>query len=426
MTPHSFIAGTVQYMPPEQVDGVRDDPRIDVYSLGAALYQMLAGHDYLNFDRRKIPAAAATNIHLIKTAVPLPPSAHNAAIPPWLDEIILSALAKERAERYDSIDDFLETLTRAQDEERERRVEFSAPAQIAEQIESPTEFVEPRTESREELASPESLRAPITPTRRPSRAVWAGGIVVMIGIVILFVGGIGTARLLTENNAAGKVAAISESQITQEATLVPITTATTTATATLSSVTLPIRTFTASPTQRGTITQTRTTTRASSPTTAAPGATDLSGFRDPGTTFILTEAYIVLGSGAFAFDLKSDSGFKYSAPKITLENQSGKRLSNNEFHFAKFEIPSFSWGSVGGLTSEEYYFADIRGGGSRCMLLTRNITIKLPPAKSLCYTLDSNGTIYILKVSTVWQRADGKIQQIGPDSGELYFSWGPD
>ncbi|MBI3742314.1 MAG: serine/threonine protein kinase, partial [Chloroflexi bacterium] len=35
MTPHSFIAGTVQYMPPEQVDGVRDDPRIDVYSLGA-------------------------------------------------------------------------------------------------------------------------------------------------------------------------------------------------------------------------------------------------------------------------------------------------------------------------------------------------------------------------------------------------------
>ena len=38
-TPAGFVAGTLPYMSPEQTDGVRDDPRVDIYALGAVLYR---------------------------------------------------------------------------------------------------------------------------------------------------------------------------------------------------------------------------------------------------------------------------------------------------------------------------------------------------------------------------------------------------
>jgi eukaryotic-like serine/threonine-protein kinase len=61
-TPAGFIAGTLPYMSPEQTEGVRDDPRVDVYALGAVLYRMLTGRAYLDFDPRETPAAQARNV----------------------------------------------------------------------------------------------------------------------------------------------------------------------------------------------------------------------------------------------------------------------------------------------------------------------------------------------------------------------------
>lgn len=113
-TPRSFIAGTVFYMSPEQVEGVRDDARIDVYALGAVLYQMLAGRYYLDFDLRAIPVATANNVNRIKTRNPQPPSTHNPSISPRLDRIVLTALSKERQRRYATIVQLSDALQREQ------------------------------------------------------------------------------------------------------------------------------------------------------------------------------------------------------------------------------------------------------------------------------------------------------------------------
>jgi Tol biopolymer transport system component len=102
MTPAGFVAGTLPYMSPEQADGVREDPRVDVYALGAVLYRMLTGRTYLDFDQRETPGAQADNVLRIRNAQPDPPSAHNSRIPAWLEEAIMKALSKRPEERYGS------------------------------------------------------------------------------------------------------------------------------------------------------------------------------------------------------------------------------------------------------------------------------------------------------------------------------------
>jgi uncharacterized protein YraI len=111
-TPAGFAAGTVPYMSPEQADGVRDDPRVDVYALGAVLYRMLTGRPYLDFDTRETPAAQARNVGRIQTEAPVPPSTYNRHVAAWLDAVVLKALAKQPAERYSSAAALGEALCR--------------------------------------------------------------------------------------------------------------------------------------------------------------------------------------------------------------------------------------------------------------------------------------------------------------------------
>ncbi len=101
-TPAGFVAGTLPYMSPEQAEGVRDDPRMDLYSLGAVLYRMLTGKTYLSFDLRETPGAQADNVLRIRNDPPTPPRAHEPSIPIWLNDIVLKALNKECSERFDS------------------------------------------------------------------------------------------------------------------------------------------------------------------------------------------------------------------------------------------------------------------------------------------------------------------------------------
>jgi tRNA A-37 threonylcarbamoyl transferase component Bud32/streptogramin lyase len=94
--------GTVRYMAPEQLEGVRDDPRIDVYAVGALLYEMLAGRPYLDFEEATTPAAQMRNMQRIQSTPPAPLRALNPSVPEDVARAVVRALRKAPAERFGS------------------------------------------------------------------------------------------------------------------------------------------------------------------------------------------------------------------------------------------------------------------------------------------------------------------------------------
>ena len=87
------LVGTVAYLPPEQALGRASDPRSDLYSLGAVIYEMLTGQPPFAGD----DAVAIISRHL--NAAPLSPSRHNERVPAPLDRLVERLLAKRPDER---------------------------------------------------------------------------------------------------------------------------------------------------------------------------------------------------------------------------------------------------------------------------------------------------------------------------------------
>lgn len=96
LTQTGTSVGTPEYMSPEQGQGLRVDGRSDIYSLGIVLYQMVTG---------RVPFQAHTPVATLYQVVhqpPPPPRQINPRIPPYLENIIMRALAKEPENRFQS------------------------------------------------------------------------------------------------------------------------------------------------------------------------------------------------------------------------------------------------------------------------------------------------------------------------------------
>jgi serine/threonine-protein kinase len=106
LTQSGVVAGTPQYMAPEQARGESVDHRADLFSLGSVLYAMCTGRS---------PFRAETTVAVLKRVcddTPRPIREVNATIPEWLAAIVARLHAKDPADRFQSAAEVAEVLGR--------------------------------------------------------------------------------------------------------------------------------------------------------------------------------------------------------------------------------------------------------------------------------------------------------------------------
>jgi eukaryotic-like serine/threonine-protein kinase len=102
----SSVLGTPTYLSPEQAQGLSVDERSDLYSLGVVLYELLAGRPPFTGDSPVAIAYKQVN------ETPPPPSSLNPEVAPALDAVVMKALAKNPANRYQTAEEFTADLER--------------------------------------------------------------------------------------------------------------------------------------------------------------------------------------------------------------------------------------------------------------------------------------------------------------------------
>jgi serine/threonine protein kinase len=105
LTSTGMTLGSLNYMPPEQVRGESADSRSDIYSFGVSLYELLTGKLPFQGDSQYSLMTA----HLNET--PPAPITIRGDLPTGLNEIIMMAIAKDPANRFQSADAFRAALS---------------------------------------------------------------------------------------------------------------------------------------------------------------------------------------------------------------------------------------------------------------------------------------------------------------------------
>ena len=133
LTMSGAIVGTPAYMSPEQAQGEPADHRSDLYSLAVVFYQLVTGHT---------PYEADTPIAVIVKQInnPLPsPSEYIPDLPETVERLFFKALAKDPANRYDSMEAFNQAIEKV-------LAGKEAPAEPAQPKPAPAEPAPPEPE----------------------------------------------------------------------------------------------------------------------------------------------------------------------------------------------------------------------------------------------------------------------------------------
>jgi protein phosphatase len=97
------IPGTPSYMAPELIAGGEASWRTDLYAAGVTLYQLLT---------RKYPYGEIEPFQHPKFGEPVPPSRYRTDIPAWLENVLLKAVARDPANRFETAEEFRLALER--------------------------------------------------------------------------------------------------------------------------------------------------------------------------------------------------------------------------------------------------------------------------------------------------------------------------
>jgi serine/threonine-protein kinase len=107
LTQIGLMVGNLKYIPPEQIKGTGDlDARSDLYAVGMVLYEMLCGRPA--FDCQSLYELMAAQV----VQMPSPPDEVNAAVPKELSAVVLKALVKDPAGRYQTAAEFDQALVK--------------------------------------------------------------------------------------------------------------------------------------------------------------------------------------------------------------------------------------------------------------------------------------------------------------------------
>lgn len=104
LTIPGMVLGTLQYMAPEQFDGVEADRRSDIFAFGVVMHEMITGKKAFEGKSQVLLISA------IATSTPPPVSRVQVSAPPALDHVIKTCLEKDPADRWQDARDLLAEL----------------------------------------------------------------------------------------------------------------------------------------------------------------------------------------------------------------------------------------------------------------------------------------------------------------------------
>jgi serine/threonine protein kinase len=105
-TQAGILKGKFGYMSPEQIRGLELDRRSDIFAIGVCLYEMLTG------ERLFVGDSDFSVLEKVRKAEVAPPSTYNKRIPEALEKIVLKALARDVAQRYQYANELGDDLQR--------------------------------------------------------------------------------------------------------------------------------------------------------------------------------------------------------------------------------------------------------------------------------------------------------------------------
>lgn len=100
------VLGSLHYMSPEQFIGMSIDERSDIYSVGVIAYELLTG-------KKPFVGNSASVMQQVIYELPAAPSSINPDLTPLIDQVILKAMEKDSAKRYQTTQEFSDALIQA-------------------------------------------------------------------------------------------------------------------------------------------------------------------------------------------------------------------------------------------------------------------------------------------------------------------------